>query len=57
MQKTTPIHIKSIREIRNSSFLPKNEKSNIHQNNSQHHTKWKGTQSNPLKRQGPTYSK
>ena len=40
-QKTTPIHVKSIGEIRNSSFIPNYKKSNIQQTNSQHQTKLK----------------
>ena len=48
-QNTTPIHVKSIRKIRNSWHIPEYNRSNIKQINSQHQTKWIKTQSNHIK--------
>ena len=42
-------HVKSIGEIRNSRCIPKYNKSNIQQTNSQYQTKQGETQSNPIK--------
>jgi hypothetical protein len=46
-QNTTPLHVKSTRDIRNPMSLPKHNKISIQQINSQHHTKWRETWSNP----------
>jgi hypothetical protein len=35
----TPLHDKSLGQIRNSRPIPKHNKSNIEQNSSQHHSK------------------
>ena len=43
------LHDKSLRMFRNSMPLPKHNKSNIQQASSQHQTKWRETQSNPIK--------
>jgi hypothetical protein len=48
-QNTTSIHVKSIRMIRNSRYIPKYNKSSIQQTNSQKQTKWGESQSNPTK--------
>ena len=45
----TPIHDKSLGNIRNLKPIPKHNKSNIQQTSSQHHTKWGETYSSPTK--------
>ena len=44
-----PPHVKSIREIRNSRSIPKQNKSNTQQTNSKHQTKWRELEAISLK--------
>ena len=48
-QNLTPLHDKGIGEMRDKRNIPKHNKGNIQQTNSQHHTKWRETQSDPIK--------
>jgi hypothetical protein len=48
-QNKTPLHVKSIGEIKNSKFIIKYNKNNTQQTNSQHQTKWRGTWNNSTK--------
>ena len=47
--KTALLHVKSFAEIRNSRHIPKHNKINMKQTNSQHQNKWKETGNNNTK--------
>jgi len=48
-QNSTPLHGKSLGKIKNLSPIPKHNKNNIQQMDSQHQNKWREGWSNPLK--------
>ena len=46
-EKNTSLHDIGLGESRETRNIPKHNKGNIQQSNSQHQTKWRETQSNP----------
>jgi hypothetical protein len=48
-KNTTLLHVKHIGEIRNSSHIPKHNKANKEQTNSQYQIKWRDIEAIPLK--------